>query len=222
MNRSQLRQFLWDLLGTKPSDPFYTTLRVDTLLNTAEARLAEEVRRQSPDIFRVTKTLLADGGAGHIYTLATQAAPILDFHEVLVVRLTDANGAKLRQVKDDDLEMFSGGWYSLTGMDASLVLTTDAGVADAVPLYFKYSRKTVAWDNPADIPESVPKDFHDVIALNAAEMGFALGGEASVPAEIAAWSLDRRSALWSHIGRRSGDPQLVRDTDADSVEAVRR
>lgn len=222
MNRSQLRQFLWDLLGTKPSDPFYPTLRVDTMLNTAEGRLAEEARRQAPDMFRVTKTLAADGGVGRVYSLASQAPPITDFHEVLALRLTDANGQRLRQVPDGDLDMFSGGFYSIIGTDAALIITTDSGVAAATPLYLKYSRKTSAWPNPSDSPESVPIDFHDVIALNAAEMLFALGGEASVPPEIASWALDRRSAFWTHIGRRSGDPQLVRDADADSVETVRR
>lgn len=223
MNRSTLRQFLWDLLGTKPTDPFYPTLRIDTMLNTAEGRLAEEARKQAPDMFRVTKTLAADGGAGNVYTLATQTPGIVDFHEVLSLRLANANGLRLRQVPDGEIEMFSGGFYSLTGNDANTVITTDAGIASATPLYFKYSRKLAAWPNPADSPESIPADFHDVIALNAAEMLFALGGESGVPDEIARWALDRRGAFWNHIGRRSGDPQIVRGEGQDGfIETVRR
>jgi hypothetical protein len=222
MDRTALRTLCWMLLGVKETDPFYSVARVDIALNTAEAQLAEEIRRQAPDVLTMKVTLAADVSTGNVYTFSTQAPPITDFSEVLELRLTDRNGVRLEKASDEDLNRVSGGFYSIVGNDATPVIETDQGIAAGTPLYLKYARKTADWSAANASPESVPKDFHDVVGLVAVDVLFALGGEGRMPDDLKRVQIDRRGALWHHIGRRSPDAQLVRRGTADSVETIRR
>lgn len=210
MDRTALRSLCWMLLGTKETDPFYSVTRVDLALDISEHQIAEEIRRQAPDILKGVKTLAADSPSSSLYTFATQAPPVTDFSEVLELRLTDRNGTLFRHVSDEDLNKVSGGWYSLVGSDAAPVIETDAGISAGTPLYLKYARKTAAWSGAGQSPESVPADYHDVVALRAVPMLFALGGESRLPPEIDRLAVDRSGALWHHISRRTPDPQLAR------------
>lgn len=223
MDRAALRQFCWDMLGVKPTDPFYTVSRVDTALNVSEHQIAEEIRRQAPSMLRAVKTLAADSPTGNTYSVATQAPPITDLREILELRLTDSNGSLLGEVDDDMLNSVMGLAYSLVGTDKALVITTSSGIAAGTALYLKYNRASAAWTNASDSPETVPDDFHDVVGFRALPMLFALGGEARMPAELSTILLDRSGALWNHVGKRSRDPQLVRGESVQGfVETVRR
>lgn len=223
MDRAALRQFCWDMLGVKSTDPFYPVSRVDSALNVAEHQVAEEIRKQAPGMLRAIKTLAADSPTGQTYSLATQAPPITDVREVLELRLTDSDGSLLGEVGDDMLNSVTGLAYSLVGADKALVITTSSGIAAGTPLYLKYNRASAAWTNASDSPETVPDDFHDVVGWRALPILFSLGGESKMPEDLRVISLDRHGALWNHVGKRSRDPQLVRGERSDVlVETVRR
>lgn len=209
MDRAALRQLCWDLLGVKSTDPFYSVSRVDMALNTAERQISEEIRRQAPDLERSIVTLLADASDSHGYTFATQAPPIVDFLEVLELRLTNSRGMLLTKVRDEQLGSVCGGAYSLIGADVTPVITTGDDVAAGAALWLKYGKRTPTWDAPSATPATVPVDYHDVIGLRALPILYALGGESKMPDDLRIVMIDRSGALWRHVGQRSQDPQLV-------------
>lgn len=213
----------WDFLGVKSTDAFYTIARVDSMLTIAEHQIAEEIRKQAPDILRMTIALKGDTLTAATYSFALQTPPITDFSEVLSIRLTDRDGPLLSRISDALIDEFVGLVYSLVGQDSAPVITIGRDVSLGQTLFLKYARKTGDWSAPNASPESVPDDYHDVVAFMATELLVGLGGEAQMPPTLAKYALDRRGQLWHHLGTRSPDAQRVpNEAFTRVIEAVRR
>lgn len=211
MNLSALRDAVWAHLGTTSSDRAFPPAKLTRWLNDVRNELILEL----PGGYRQTSaTWTPDGGTGRVYTLATQSAPVTALVRVLTLRLVDADGSRLTEVRFDQREEWVGLVYAITGADESAVLHTSSEVESGVSLYAEYEAwpAELAADN--DTPSEIPARFHDVLALMAAELAFSSGGEGRFPERLAAKLYDRRAQLWAHAGRRSLDVSRQRETSA--------
>lgn len=189
-------------LGTSSADKAYPPATLNFLLNNAVNRILEDVQECNPGWFRATTTLTS---ATRAYTLP------VTFRKVLEVRITDAEGVELSEVRDDDLNATSGYAYAVTGADHAATLTTGPTVEEGASLYLKYGYWPSDLSDDADQPDSIPRKFHDIIALEAAKEGFGLGGEQEFPVALQDRLYDRTAQLHNHVSRRSKDAMQVRE-----------
>lgn len=194
-------------LGTKSSDPFYPTSRVDALINAAYKELVADVQQTDPDYLLVSDTIEADSAESHTYDLGAQLPTLA---RLIEVRLTDQDGTLLIRVREDERTRYSGAIYSLSGYDHDATLTTGDGVTAGSDLFIKYLPHPSDLSDPADSPDAVPREYHDLIALKAAITGYALGGEQFAPRDLIALAQDRHAQLIQHLYRRAEDPYIRR------------
>lgn len=202
---SALRALVYVYLGTKASDPMYPTTTVDALLNAAANKYAADVQQANPSYMRAVTTLTA--ASANTYTLPDDFAGWLD------VRLTDARGVPLEEVRDDELNAASfSDAFAITGADDAATLTTARGVAEDAALYLKYRTQPAVLADAADAPSWMPAQFHDLLAREAAIDAFGVGNEAAPPARFTEETEDRRGQFWLHIGRRGVGSQRTRES----------
>lgn len=202
-----LRDMTYAYLGTTSSNQQLTIARVDRWLNDAYNALVEDL----PGSFLIsTATLTADSSTSRTYTLTSQATPITDWRQFREVRLTNNEGVILLPVDYDQLRILQGDTYSVRGNDHALIVETSPGQPAGSALWVVYSTWPAEMSATSDIPSAIPYRYHDLIALGAAELGFASGGEGRFPAEYAARKQDRYAQFLDHVTRRGTDAPNLR------------
>lgn len=209
-SRATLRRQVTGYLGTVETDPEYRyadgTSKLDTYLDDAYHALVEDLRLASPELYVKAVALPAVGA--NSYPLAGPAPDLLG-----VVRLTatDSRGARFRPAPVEALNEPAGGLcYALVGLGSGAQIVTGAGAAADLPLYLVYDADPAWGAGDAAEPAGVDARFHDVLALAAAQLAFAVGGESRFPPEFAERLLDRRGQLIFWAGRRAPEPDRVR------------
>lgn len=204
MNRSELELLTWSLLGARSTDRFFTIEKVDTQLNLAHSRLVQEMQLTNPDWFRKKQLLNPDVAlTGRVYSLATQSSPIVDFSRVLVLKVGDAQGRCLEEVRDEYLDDTRDLLYSIVGPDEATVFETSLGVDPGRKLYLKYEYNSTFGPDPSSEPAGIPAYAHPIVAFDAAEILFSLGAEGAFPDRQATVRNDMKASLFLKIGRRS-------------------
>lgn len=196
-DRSALRTKVFTYLGTRSTDPFYKnedgSSRIDGLLQDAYNAIVSDILLTNPEYLQKVETLTS---ADHTYALPADFAGWID------VRLNTSTGTPLTQCDMEFLPSTFGTEFAISGPDQDAVLTTSGGVEAGVDLYLLYRYWPLDWTQDTDSPDVVPSKFHDVVALDAAEVAFALGGEQVMPPKLVALKEDRRASLLLHVGRR--------------------
>lgn len=216
-SRATLSTLLRTYLGTAADDPFYSDTVVNATLQEAYDDLLSEILRANPSYLQKPVTLAADGAASHLYTLATQAVPIVDFAGWLEVRWTDTNGSLLRECRQDELRDAGVDYFSISGPDQSAVLETSVDSDAGVPLFFRYRFWPAAFSGDSDTPAALPERFQSVVALESV-FAFGFGGEQRCPPELRERWITRKANLLAHVGRRGIQPSRTRlDPSQDPV-----
>ena len=204
---------LLSLLGTTSDDPAYSSTILDPLLQAAIDGLLTDILLQNPDYLASTATITAASSTSHTYNVGSQQST---FARWLSVRMTDENGAHLREAQRyDDLDRAGPGYFIVSGIDSSAVLTTSADTTAGVDLWLRFQYWPTALGDDSDVPGGIPLRFHDVIPLEACFV-FGLGGEGRRPPELAERWMTRRGQLLHWVGKRG--PQNTRtrlDADED-------
>jgi hypothetical protein len=214
VNLTQLQDSVYAHLGTTASDRAFLPEKITRYLNDSRNELIPEL----PGGYRQgSATWVASSATARTYVLASQAVPVTGLVRILALRLRDAEGTRLTEVRYEQREEWGGYAYAVTGPDEAATITTNRDCEAGIDLYAEFetwpSELAVAQDTPSEIPAR----FHDVLALMAAELAFASGGEGRFPAELARKLEDRRAQLWSHTGRRSLDVSRARETSTSLV-----
>lgn len=207
----ELQANVWRYLGTTSSDPAFPASGVTSALNNALHSLYADALQEQPDSFAKIATLSAADSTSRQYQLAGQTQPITDFAGVLEVRHTNEDGLELRDVPYSDRLKVSFQGYSVIGADQAASLVTTPATAPGIPLYLTYRYWPTMLSAPADEPQWLPPQFHDIPALMAAEEAYAQGGEQAFPVTYAARLNDRMAQLRLHWSRRSRGPKIRRD-----------
>lgn len=203
---SDLETWLLIYLGTKSTDPAYPAATRQMLINRAYLELVSDTHDLDPGYHSSNTTLQASDPTSHVYIDLPA-----NFAKVVVLRVENENGVALTEVRREEI-VAAGDFmpaYYLQSWDENAVITTSSGVSAGTPLWLEYSYWPNELANPGDVPE-LPKAFHDVIALKAAEIAFALGGEQKMPPELKAHLDDRVGQFWFRVSRRSGDPKTLK------------
>jgi len=205
VNLLTARGLVYTYLGTIASDPAYPAATVTALLNAVANKYIADVQQMAPSYLRDTDTLAAAGATSRSYALPADFAGWLD------VRVTDASGSPLSEVRDDELAVVADGChFSITGPDSAATLTTDEGVSAGVALYLKYRYQPAEMSDDADAPDWMPTQFHDLLAREAAIDAFGLGDESAPSPLFLQETQDRRAQFWLHIGNRGIQPMTLR------------
>jgi hypothetical protein len=170
-------------------------------LNNAVNALLADIDETNPAWLELVATLTSTTSD---YTLPA------DFSKWQEVRLDDADGISLTEVRSDELNATVGYAFSLVGPDHAATLTTGGTIDAAHPLYLKYRAWPADLSADTDQPDSIPRKFHDVIALMAAEEAMGLGGENALPGTLIGRKLDRHAQLMMHVARRGTDVMSTR------------
>jgi hypothetical protein len=209
VNLSQLQESVYAHLGTTSSDRAFPSAKVTRYLNDARNELVAEL----PGGYRQTSaTWAADSATARTYTLTSQTPAVTGLVRVLQLRLRDSEGSRLREVRFDQRNEWSGYAFAVTGADETAVVTTNQDVEAGIALYAEYETWPAELATSTDTPSEIPARFHDVLALMAAELAYASGGEGRFPGELREKLHDRRAQLWAHAGRRSLDVSTQRET----------
>jgi len=188
-------------LGTTSTDKAYPAATLNFCLNNAVNALLGDIDETNPAWLQLVATLTSTTSD---YTLPS------DFSKWQEVRLDDKDGVSLTEVRSDELNATSGYCFSLVGPDHAATLTTGGTVDAAHPLYLKYRAWPADLSADADQPDSIPRKYHDVIALMAAEEAMGLGGENALPTVLVNRKVDRHAQLMAHVARRGTDVMSVR------------
>lgn len=198
------------MLGTDSSDGAFLPARITQWVNDSYNTLVSDL----PGAFLVkSATLVADGGAGNVYTLSTQAVPIADWRQFRDVRLINSVGAQLDEVGYDDLSTWQGPCYAVTGVDASVMVITSPAVTPASAVWCLYAYWPTELVADGDMPSSIPARFHDLLSLMTVRLAFGSGGEQRFPDVYQERLEDRHAQFRMHVGQRSGTPQRLRIRD---------
>lgn len=210
-----MRTYLRAMLGVEDNDKLYTSARLNLFLEQAHAGLVADVRKVAPTYYAAVVTL-TESGAGHTYNLVSQAGT---FAEVLEVRVANASGQELSQVRLEDLNAAAGNRYAISGQDAAVVITTSADVPANSALYLRYSYWPSALTSDID-PPGIPEKFHEIVPLEAL-FTFELGGEAALPTTLKErWSA-RKLAFMVHVAERVRQPTKSDAQDLATRAGVR-
>lgn len=210
MTLTELRTAVRAYLGVQDTDRAYTNTRLTRWINDA----LNELRGDAPiGYFQQRTTWTADGGAGRVYTMATQSPAVTALQSVVEVRVGSTTGSKLREVPYEQLGAWGGLTFALTGADEAAVLTTGDDVATGATLYVVYEAWPAELSADADTPSWLPQRYHDVPALMATEVAFASGDEGQMPGALRSKLTDRRAELLSHLRRRTADAMLSREVE---------
>ncbi len=211
MNLGQIRAAALTYLGVSSTDKAFLPANVNRWINDAR----NEVVGELPPGYAVrTATWTPDSATARIYTLASQGTPVTALRRVLALCLETADGARLREVQYDQLREWPGYTYAVTGADEVAVLTVGADVSLGQTLWAEYEVWPTELASDSDTPSEIPARYHDVLALMAAEVGFASGDEGKMPSSLVSRLQDRRAQLWAATGRRSADVMKMRQSAA--------
>ena len=188
-------------LGTTSTDKAYPSATLNMCLNNAVNALLADIDETSPAWLEAIATLTSTTSG---YTLPA------DFSKWQEVRLDDKDGVSLTEVRSDELNATSGYCFSLVGPDHAATLTTGGTVDAAHPLYLKYRAWPADLSADTDQPDFVPRKYHDLIALYAAEEAMGLGGENTLPVSLMRRKDDRHAQLIAHVARRGTEVMGVR------------
>lgn len=212
---SALRTQVLAYLGTSANDRAFPPSRLTQWLNDEYHSLVADL----PGSFLLRRaTLAADSATGRVYSLATQATPITTWRQFRDVRLavadgTAGEGAQLEEVDRADLESWRGPSYAVYGVDDAVQVETSPDVAAGADLDVLYTYWPTDLSGDNDVPAVIPAAFHDLLALGAARLAFASGGEGRWPAEYEARRTDRQAQFVHHCGQRAGTPSVQRVRD---------
>lgn len=210
MTLAELRTQIYAMLGTTSSDKAYPPSVVNRWVNDVCNMLYGEL---PGDYLTTRATLEADGGAGRVYSLATQSTPITNWRQFRDVRtLADdgTQGAQLDERPYSDLEAWQGATYAVYGVDAAVKLETSPSVAEAVDLTALYTYWPTELSDDSHEPSSLPARFHDLIVLEAARLAFAVGSELRWPEVYEDQRMVRYSQFRSHTALRGGTSTMQR------------
>lgn len=213
-SRATLRDKVVGYLGTKSSDPFYKkedgTSRINDLIDDAYSGILADILQLNPEYLHKQTTLTASPADSRTYPLPD------DFAGWISVKIRDSRGTELIQVDRADLVNSRSQSFSLYGPDVDGVLETSEGVTAGVDLYFLYRYWPTAMTDDAHAPSAIPVAFHEVVALDAAEMAYAMGDEQRFPVSYAVRRDDRKAQLFMHVVLRGnqaiiakGAPQMA-------------
>ena len=221
MTLAQLRALALVYLGTASDDPAYPATTLNLVAQTAYAQLLADAADVNPGYLSTTVTLTADSATAITYTFSTQSTPITNFHKWLEVRWTDATGARLMEVRPEELDRSGPGSFALTGSDDTPVLTLGYNSTPGMALFFRYAFTPPALVVDTDVPSALPSAYHDVLALRMAAQAYALGNEATFPAALAVLLQDRQASMLAGIGRRGVQVNRTRGFSAgDAIGAT--
>ena len=199
-----LRSLVYTYVGTASTDPAYPSGTVNTLLNAVGNRYVDDIHQMKPD-YLVKTTTLTTAAASHAYTLPS------DFAGFLEVRLTDATGWMMTEVRHDELNLgFGGPVFSITGPDGTAILTTADSVTAANAIYLRHRYTPVEMAADTDVPTWMPSRFHDLLAREAAIDAYGLGNESQPAGHFIQSTEDRRAQFWYSIGRRGVQTMIQR------------
>ena len=162
--------------------------------------------RTFPDALTTTATLVADTTDTTAYILGAQTPAIQNVAMVVEVRVGTNDGTPLTECPFSERYRVIGMVYSLVGQE-SPTLYTNGSNGD---LYFAYVPTLAALSGDSDTPGWLPRRFHDVLSLKAAQTAAGSGNEQSFSPELAARLADREAQLWHALGNRSLDPTIQR------------
>lgn len=202
MNLGELRTSALVYLGTSSDDPAFTPTILNLLAQQAYSQLIGDMLDSNPGYLSKTVTLTPDSSTALTYTFSTQTPPVTDYHKWLEVRQTDQRGARLIEVRPEELDSGATSIFALTGPDDTPVLTLGFNSSTAPSLFFRYAYWPPVLVVDADVPVGVPTQYHDLIALRMAELGYALGGEAVFPPNLVVLTQNRQASLLATVGRR--------------------
>jgi hypothetical protein len=174
------------------------------VLNNAANALYSDIDESNPSWFETVATLTSLSVTQHDYNLPS------DFSKWKEVRLDDKNGSQLTEVRSDELNATGGYAFAITGSDAAAVLTTGDTISAGNPLYLKYRQWPHVLASVSDTPDMIPSQYHDVIALMAAEEAMGLGGEGALPGTLVSRRIDRHAQLVMHVARRGTEIMSTR------------
>lgn len=180
-------------LGTTSSDKAFPAATLDLLINNAVNSIFGDICEANPS-WRVSTTTLVS--TTHVYPLPN------DFSKWQVVKLDDADGAPLTEIRSDELSSTGGYVFAISGPDHAATITTGDTISAANPLYVQYRAWPADLADITDAPDNIPRKFHDLIALTAAEEGMGLGGEGALPVTLLQRKEDRHAQLMMHVSRR--------------------
>lgn len=183
-------------LGTTSGDRAFPAATLNFLIQNAVNALIDDIEEANPSWMAVTSTLSATSSTSHDYTLPA------DFSGWLEVRLDDKDGAPLTEVRADELGATGGYVFSISGPDHAATLTTGDTISEGQTLYLKYRKWPDDLSADSDQPDDIPRKYHDLIALVAADEGMGLGGEGMLPAALLERKADRHAQLMTHVSRR--------------------
>lgn len=193
-------------LGTTSTDKAFPAPTLNFLVNNAVNALLADIDEANPSWLRTIVTLAAQSSTSHLYTLPA------DFSKWSEVKLDDANGAPLTEVREDELDATGGYVFSLVGPDHAATLTTGDTIATGNPLYLKYRAWPVDLSGDSDQPDMIPRKYHDIVAMKAASEGFGLGAESSPTPDFMRRLEDRHAQLMMHVSRRGSEITTSRGT----------
>ena len=207
--RATLKTWLLIYLGTDSDDPAFPAATLEFVLQQAANSLISAIQRANPDYLVKTVTLEPETSTSHVYGLSLQDTPIANFAFWRDVRWTDSAGRSLFECRLDELPEAGADYFSLYGTDEALFIETspDSQVGENLWLRYTYTPVDMATDNY--LPDGIPKQFHDVVALEAL-FAFGLGGEQQRPPELTARWIDRRADLLAHVSRRGSQPSRTK------------
>lgn len=205
MNLSAIRSLVYTYLGTQSTDPAYPSATVTSLINAAANAYIADIQQLDPTYLRTTTTLSPTAAGARTYTLPANFAGVVE------VRQTDADGARLAQVRDDELAINDyRACFAIYGADGSATLET-RGVTAGVTLWLKYRYQPSELSATTDSPSWMPAQFHDLLAREAAIDAFGLGAEASPSPVFMQTTADRRGQFWQHVTVRGVTPRTTRE-----------
>lgn len=202
-SRTTLRTWIRNWLGADSDDPAYGSGQLDPLLDHAHLSLVAEIHRANPGYLSKATQITS---ASNAYALAGQAD---DFARVLELRTSNASGPELSEIPLENLNAARGKLYAVSGEDAAATINTSSDVSTGTTLYLRYAYWPAAWAADANSPTGIPAQFHDLVGLEAAVLGFALGGEAEVPPKLEERWKARRAEFLAHISARSSGPKTA-------------
>lgn len=204
-----LRSQLWLYLATTPDDPLYTAAVLNGLLADVHRSLIAELQQINRSYLVKDVLLTPDVNTTPVwstqppltYTFATQSPAITDFAYWLEVRKTNDDGDLCQECPLSALRDAGNGFFAVLGTDDAPVFRLSKDTELGLNLYLKYGYWPPSMVQDTDTPVGIPVPFHDVLPLEAC-FGFGLGGESVFPPDLRMRWLDRRSALFAHVGKR--------------------
>lgn len=202
MTLAELQTMAYVYLATSSDDPNFPATTMTLLANQAYDQVVADMLDANPGYLSTTVTLTPDSSTALTYTFSTQAPAITDYHKWLEIRYTSQTGAKLCEVRPEELDQSGPGTFALTGPDDTPVLTLGFQSTPGMNLFLRYAYWPATLVLSTDVPVGVPTRYHDLLALRMAELAFAMGGEATFPPNLSVLAQDRYASLLATVGRR--------------------